>query len=526
MSAPHDRPARSADTDVAAAIWRRRKWLGIAVSSAGIAAALSFVVSLPDLYTAAATVLVERQQVSEAFVRPSVTAELETRIQTIHQQIMSRARLADVITRLNLYPELRGVVPVNALVERMRHEVKLSLNGVEQMSGRTATVSFAVSHSGRDPATVAAVVNTLVAAYIEENTKSRERQAARTADFLKGQLDSARQEVDAQERRSGEFKQRFTAELPQQVEANLSALDRFNTQLRLNGEYQIRALERRERLEHELNAPPSLSSASIDDSPAVQLEKLQQQLAELRRKYSERYPDVIRVKAEINALESGMTRPAGTNGHSGTVGGGSARRVTAQTLSEVEQELEALKQEERMLRRVIATYEARVENAPKRGEELQLLSREFDSSKDRYDSLLKRYEDAQLAERLEQGQAVEQFRILDPAIPAVQPAAPNRLWLLLMGVLASLGLGFAAIIAAERLDTTFHSIDDLRGFGNVPTVAAIRRIPTRVEARQSRLRAALATGAVLLGITGIAAGVHHVASGNEQLVRMSIRGAQ
>src|SRR5688500_16359797 len=97
MSVPHDRPGRSDDYDVAAAIWRRRKWLGIAVSSAGIAAASSFAVSLPDVYTAAATVLVERQQVSEAFVRPSVTAELETRIQTIHQQIMSRARLTDVI---------------------------------------------------------------------------------------------------------------------------------------------------------------------------------------------------------------------------------------------------------------------------------------------------------------------------------------------------------------------------------------------------------------------------------------------
>jgi hypothetical protein len=220
-----------------------------------------------------------------------------------------------------------------------------------------------------------------------------------------------------------------------------------------------------------------------------------------------------------------MTRPAGTNGHARPGAGYPAGRVTAQTLSEVEKELAALRQEEQMLRRVIAGYEARVENAPKRGEELQQLSREFDSSKDRYDSLLKRYEDAQLAERLEQGQNVEQFRILDPAVPSVQPAAPNRLWLLMMGVLASLGLGFAAIIAAERLDTTFHSVDDLRGFGNVPTVAAIRRIPTRAEARQSRLRAALMTAAVLLAIAVIAAGVHHVASGNEQLVRMSIRGA-
>ena len=141
---------------------------------------------------------------------------------------------------------------MNALVERMRQEVKLAMSGVEQMSGRTATIAFSVSYTGREPATVAAVVNTLVAAYIEENTKGRERQAARTAEFLKAQLDTVRQEVDAHERRAGQFKQQHTTELPQQVEANLSALDRLNNQLRLNGEYQIRALERLERLEQQL----------------------------------------------------------------------------------------------------------------------------------------------------------------------------------------------------------------------------------------------------------------------------------
>src|SRR3954468_11513007 len=113
-------------------VWHRRKWVALLVFTGAFAAAVTLVVSLPDIYRATATVLVERQQVSEAFVRPSVTAELETRIQTIHKQVMSRNRLSDVITRLNLYPDLRGHVPMDAIVDRMRKDVDFGLSGVDQ----------------------------------------------------------------------------------------------------------------------------------------------------------------------------------------------------------------------------------------------------------------------------------------------------------------------------------------------------------------------------------------------------------
>src|SRR5947207_13410138 len=167
----------SQNFDRALDIWSRRKWLALVVFAAIAGGAVSVGLSLPNLYRAAATVLVERQQVSEAFVRPSVTAELETRIQTIHQQVMSRARSTDVITRLGLYPDLRNIVPLEALVERLQREVQLTLKGVEPTGGRSGTIAFSLSYSGRNPRTVAQVANTLAAFYVEENTKSRERQA-------------------------------------------------------------------------------------------------------------------------------------------------------------------------------------------------------------------------------------------------------------------------------------------------------------------------------------------------------------
>src|SRR5580765_1830458 len=155
-------------------VWQRRKWIALVVFSAVFSGIASLALSLPDIYRATATVMVERQQVSEAFVRPTVTSELETRIQTIHKQVMSRARLSEMITRLDLYPELKGKVPIDAIVERIRRDVDFSLTGVDQSNGRAATIAFTLSYTGRDPVTAAEVANTLTRYHVEENTKSRE----------------------------------------------------------------------------------------------------------------------------------------------------------------------------------------------------------------------------------------------------------------------------------------------------------------------------------------------------------------
>jgi polysaccharide chain length determinant protein (PEP-CTERM system associated) len=512
--------------DFARAVWQRRKWLAIAVFALSCAAATAAIMSLPPLYGATATVLVERHQLSEALVRPSITTELETRIQTIHKQMTSRARLSDVITRFNLYPELRREAPVEAMVERMRRDIHFDLSGVPQQSGRTATIAFTLRYVGSDPHLVAEVANTLVNSYVDENTRTRERQAARTAAFLKTQLDEAKRELEAHEQRERAFTLRHATELPQQVDVNLAALDRLNTQLRLNGEYQLRAIERRERLDHDLADAAAKSrepAPAPPDTAAAELTRLKQQLAALSTRFSDRYPDVIRVKAAIAALEREPVATNGnTNGHD-TAPAAAERRPAEPALAQIDAELAALKQEQTMLRQLIADYEARVESAPMRQDELQQLTRDYAASKERYQTLLKRYEDAKVAESLEQGQDVEGFRVLDAAIPPGAPTAPNRPWLLMLALAASAALAFAAIVGAEKLDATFHSADELRAFATVPTVAVIRRIANPSASRHARLRFALATIGMIVALGAAIGAGRYIGLGNEPLVRMTER---
>jgi polysaccharide biosynthesis transport protein len=495
--------------------------VAVFVFTAAFAATITATASLPDLYRASATVLVDRQEVSEAFVRPSVTAELETRIQTIHQRVTSRARLTDLINRLGLYPELRGVVPIEVIVERMRRDILLQLKGVEQSTGRSTTISFSVGYTGRSPHIVAEVTNTLAGFYVDENTSSRARQAAKTAEFLSGQLVEAKRVLDEQERQTSEFTMRHTDELPEQLQANLAAIERLNTQVRLNGEYQLRVIERRERLEKEQTAEGSATSAS-DPTPAAQLVKLRQQLADLRATFSDQYPDVKRVRAEIAALEEHLARPE-TAAAKTTASGDSSER--AKSLEAGDDELRSLKQQEANLRRLIAAYETRIESAPRRQQEIQQLSRGYEMTKERYQTLLKQYEEAQLAARLEQGQSMEQFRILDAALPPLWPAAPNRMWLAFMGLMGALALAVVGVVAIERFDTTFHTADDLRAFADVPMLATIRQVATKADARHRRFQRALVAASAVAGLAVIVAGTYYVAAGNEQLVRMMVRGA-
>ena len=501
-------------------VWGRRRWLGILIFLGTLVPVVSFVAFLPDIFRATTTVLVERQQVPETFVRSAVTDELETRLHAISEQVLSRSKLNDLIGRFELYPKLRGKASPEDVIEMMRRDISLDLKGVERSWERGATVAFALSYRGRDPRKVAQVTNALASLYVEENLKAREAQASRTAEFLKSRLEEMKKKLDEQEGRIGEFKRRHLGELPQQVEANIAVLGRLNAQLQLNSERQIRAMDRRDRLASQPADSTSGGPAGDPDDTQDRIDRLNRELTELRRQYSDNYPDVVRIEAEIATLKRKLaeTRPAapvhGTAPSTGDGGGSSLRK----SMRSAEAESAALKQEEDRLRQRIADYERRIESAPQRQGEFQALSRDYETTKELYDSLLKRYEEALVAESLEQGQATEQFRILDPALPPGDPAAPNRLWLSLMGLILAVGMAAGGMALAEQLDTSFHSVDSLRAFTKIPVLARIPRIVTRGDVVRRTLKVGASVVLLAAGLAAAAGASYYLAHESEQLV--------
>jgi polysaccharide chain length determinant protein (PEP-CTERM system associated) len=523
-------PQKGAAVERLRAAWGRRKWLAMLVFAVPCVAATTAIFSLPTFYRSTVLIMVERQQVPETFVPSTVTSEIETRLHTISQEILSRSRLEALIARFGLYPSERNQVSSEELVERMRNDIRLELRTTNTTGRPTATTAFALSYRGPNPQTVALVANTLGSFYIEENLKLRERQSAGTADFLKVQLTEQRKRLDELEARVSEFKKRNLGELPQQLQANLSTLENLNIQLRLTSDNQIRAAERRDSLTA-LLAEAASSPQTFGASPgtateprALRLTRLRQELASARTLYTEQHPTVVRLKSEIADTEREPAEPSGGKTDAAAAASSPFVMRLREALSSVESEARILKAEEQRLRAAIAVYQSRVENTPKREQEFQEVSRDYETTKQLYESLGKRYEAAQLAGSMEQRQKGEQFKILDPAVPSNIPAAPNRIRLLLVSLVLSLGLAGGALMLAETLDTSFHSADELREFTIVPVLASVPRIVTELDRRRQHRRFRLAAAGAMVGLVLIAGVSYVVSHGNEQLVQMLSRG--
>jgi len=411
---------------------------------------------------------------------------------------------------------------------------------VVPQAGPVATIAFTLSFRGKDPETVANVTNTLASLFVDENVKLRERQAAGTAEFLRVQLEEMKRKLDQEEQRVGEFKERHLGELPEQTPVNLAILERLNVELRLNKENQIRVMEwfDQEDLTRQLamaskNAPvkdPTDTTPVRDptDTPtgpvaiAARIAWLNQELTELRTRFSEKYPDVIRVKAEIAALERQLAETR--NGETSETKADSKANQYPSRLkkgrSAAAVQLSALKEQEKSLRQAIAMYQRRVDHSPRLEQEYQGLFGDYKTMKEHYGALLQRYQEALVAESMEHGEKGDEVRLLDAAIPSTRPAAPNPLRLIFIGLILSMGLAGGAVWLIEHRDTSFHTLYELRAFTKVPVLASIPPIVTKTDTSRWRRRFCLRTAAALVGLAILIGTTHHIAQGNEQLVWM------
>jgi polysaccharide chain length determinant protein (PEP-CTERM system associated) len=502
-------------------IWSRRKWLAILLFVLSFSFAWGLAAFLPDLYRSTAIGLVENRMVSETFVKSSVTGEPETRLQTISQKILGRSQLEDLINRLDLYPELRGKSTVDEIVGQMRKAIKLEVKKVEPNTDQSTTIAFSISYLGSDPQKVARVANSLLSLYVEENQNFRKEQAHRTAELLRDKLQDYREQLTDQERKISSFKKEHSVELLQQSGANLAVLDRLNTQLRINNDRLTRALERRNTLAKQLVGTDASIPVGDPVMIAARLVKLNEQLKELSQAYSDKYPDVVRVENQIAFLKRQLADAKSKS--ESAPRGDSGLQLLKKTFNDVDSEINELEREERRLEKELAVYQERLENAPKREQELQEIAPDYLAIKDQYNILLKQYEEAQLAKSVEQQQSGEEFRILDPALPPTQPAAPNRSRLLLLGLMFSLGMAAGAVVLVEQLDTSFHSVDDLRAFTKLPVLMNIPKIMTPQDVRRKRWRFLLRCLLALAGLMFVVAISYFLFKNNQQLALMLMR---
>lgn len=516
-------------------IIRRRRLLALGTFAAVLAAAVSFAIYLPDLYRGQALVLIERP-IDENIVRSSESApgELESRLHIIKQEILSRERLLALISRFHLYPKLMASGSVDDALNQTRSDVEVNASGPEQVSGKVKTVSFTLNYTGDSAKTAADVTNAIAAFYVEQNDSMRSQSALTTLKFLREQLGEAKAQLDHQDAMITQYTTKYTGQLPQQIGVNLATLERMNTQLRLNGEQQIRLIEQREKLMDGLQDPTNVArSENPDASPEMierlkQIESLKSDLAQLLTRVTDRHPDVLRLKEQIAGLEKEQSQAeAAAQKKRQAVQAAAAANAQAdedakaprrRTIESLDAELAKLREEETAIRATIASFEQRLEGAPEREQEFSLITRDRQASKDLYDSLMKRYDEAQLSASVETDRQGERFRILESALPPEGPTGPNRIRLILMGILLALAAAVAMVLSAEQFDASFHGVDEIREFTSVPVLVSIP--PIGPVPLKRRLLTGLATVSAIGMIALIATASAYFAHGNDQLARL------
>jgi succinoglycan biosynthesis transport protein ExoP len=464
------------DPERVRAAWRRRRALVAFAFLVPFTVTVTLAASLPDVYQSSATVLVERQQVPESFVRSTVLSALDTRLQTMNQEILSRSSLEPLIARFHLYPN----VTTTAAVDRMRRDIQVDLRSVRGGGGSGSTVSFAITYRGTDRDTVAQVANAIAAFYIEENLKVRQRQATVPAMFLKAPLDSARERLDEHERRLREFQRLHVGQMPQDLFINLVTLERLESQLRLNRSDRLRAVDRQDSLRDAVAEAESVAGQAPSSAAGA--------------------PAGLAVRAPASPHVARLR----------------------QALIDVAALLASLQDEEQHLRADLGAYRGRIQSLGQRDEELKELTRNFEGARDLYRTLLSRYDEAQLGASI-QRQTGEQFRLLDAAIPAARPSAPRRSLLLLIGLVGSLGVAVAAVALAEYLDVSFHTVEELEAATNARVVATIPWIAGRHDAFRQRWRVGVAAALVLVLAGSVAVVTRVVVSRSDVLLTLLAR---
>ncbi|MBW8877660.1 MAG: hypothetical protein JF614_22055 [Acidobacteria bacterium] len=466
-------------SELVRSVWRRRFWFLVPLLLGLAGAAYSYRV-LPKTYRAATQVLVEPQKVPSDYVKPTVTTSIEERLHTIEPKIKKRDNMERIIREMNLYPELRGTVSMDHLVDKVRDDLTVRVQGD----------TFFIYFVGREPVTVARTANRVAELFIASSLQQRENRAQGTSTFLEKELEQTKAKLEGQEARIAEFKRLNLGDLPEQRDTNLHAVEQLQGKLEINMDALDRAETRKLLLQRQVAelsyapaARPAMPAAPGGPPAPTRVEQLQAELAELRARYTDRHPDVIRKRAELARLEAlESQRPVESPAAAATQAPGEPPApkkpkidpMTQAELASVDLEIKSLKGERERILADIGGVQSRLQNVPRVEQELLSLTRDYDNIKRSYESLLDKRLNARLYENLEKSQQGEQFTILEAALPPTGPYSPNLLIVLGLGLAMGGLAGLLLALLRERTDPTYADALSLQqAFPGVPLLATI-----------------------------------------------------
>lgn len=318
----------------------------------------------------------------------------------------------------------------------------------------------AISWKDHDPVLASRITNAIAETYIDINLEAKFETTEQAGQFLSSEIERLRSEIDTSEAELQRYgNERDIISLDERQDTVTQAL------ADLSAEYtraQTDRVQKQTYFEQLQNADPS-SIPEVFSNALVQRLKadyagLQQQYSEMSRRFTDDWPDMQRLRGQMEELEGRIAE------QEQSIAAGLVRSARANYDSAVEQEnrisglLEDQRAEAMTLNRNLATYRA-----------LQL---EIDSNNALLESLLERQSETGVSARL-QGMRTSNIRVVDPATVPLAPSAPRLRLNFILGLLGGLALGIGAAFAQEYLDNTLKSPEEVEARVGLPNLGLV-----------------------------------------------------
>lgn len=464
----------------------RRRWpviLSLALLGGSVGYGLTRV--LPKRFTSQTLVLVAQPTVPGDYVKPVVSEDTNQRLASMQQEILSRTRLEPLIRQFDLYGTDVNQTSIEDLVERLRRAVTVTPIAPMAETKSQGLPGFTISVTFGDALKAQQICSTITSMFMEENLKLRQQQAEQTTQFLAKQLDEAKTKLDSEDAKLAAFKRKYLGSLPEEEQANLNLLTGFTSQLDAVTQELSRAQQDRAFAEsilaQQLSAWQATQNGQNPETVDKELSALETQLSELRSKYTEDHPDVIRIKNDIDTLKKKMADSEGQKKEAAeTASKEPVEPTQIQALrAQIHQYGQLIQQksaQQEGLQQQIKMYQERVQSSPSIEQDYKELTRGYQTALEFYNDLLKKRDQSAMASDLERRQEGEQFQVLDPANLPTGPSFPKKSVFTLGGLGGGLGLGLALAFLLELQDTSLRNGKQAEVLLKLPVLASIPEI--------------------------------------------------